>query len=182
MIRINLLPTRQARRKEAGVKQLAILGLCVLAVLGGNYWWYAGLDSDLGEKRRQISRLQREISQLEEIIGEISNISAEKEAIAQKLAVLDQLRRGRTGPVKLLDALATLMPERVWLVELESAGNQLKLKGGAVNHDDLADFISELRKNPMFGEVVLRRAVQTAETAGHRYVDFELTCTFDLSA
>ncbi|WP_373044963.1 PilN domain-containing protein [Vulgatibacter sp.] len=183
MIRINLLPVRQAKKKEAGQKQLAILAGCVLAVLGGNYFWYSSLDSTLTEKKQAVTKLQAEIKQLDQIIGEITNIKKDQADLEAKLAVLDRLRKGRTGPVKMLDALATLMPDRVWLREVDEKGGTLTLRGAAITNEDLADFMRELKKNAFFKEPSLKRASQVDDRdAGSRVIQFELSCAINYSA
>ena len=183
MIRINLLPTRQARKKEEGRKQLAILAACVIAALGGNYLWYSNLDGTLTEMKQAVSKLQSEIKQLDSIIGEITNIKKDQKDLEEKLAVLERLRKGRTGPVKMLDALATLMPERVWIRELDEKGGSLTLRGYAVTNEDLADFMREIKKNDLFSEPALKRASQVENRDnGTRVIEFELSCGVNFSA
>lgn len=183
MIRINLLPTRQARKKEQGLQQLALLGAVVLLAIGANWWWASSLDSDLQTRNRQVSKLKQDIAQLETIIGEITNISKEKKALEEKLEVLERLRKGRTGPVKMLDALATLTPEKVWFTSMEEKGGSLVLKGEAVSNEDLADLMKEMKKSPFFQEPSLKRSTQRENRGGGvRIVDFELSCRINHSA
>lgn len=183
MIRINLLPTRQARKKEQGIQQLALLGAVVLLAIGVNWWWASSLDSTLQSRNRQVSKLKQDITQLETIIGEITNITKDKKALEEKLAVLERLRKGRTGPVKMLDALVTLTPERVWFTSMEEKGGSLVLKGEAVSNEDLADLMKEMKKNPFFREPSLKRSVQRdSRGAGMRIIEFELSCGINYSA
>ena len=183
MIRINLLPTRQARKKEAGQKQLVVLAAAVLVVLGGNWLWYSSLDSTLTEKKQAVAKLESEIKQLASIIGEITNIKKDQEDLENKLAILERLRKGRTGPVKMLDALATLMPERVWLKEVDEKGGTLKLKGSAVTNEDLADFMRALKQDPFFKEPALKSAKQVgSRESGMQVIEFELSCGINFQA
>lgn len=183
MIRINLLPIRKSRKKEAGQKQLAILAACVLAALGGNWLWYSDLDGKLTEKRQAVAKLKTEIAQLDSIIGEITNIKKDQKDLEEKLAVLERLRKGRTGPVKMLDALATLMPERVWIREVDEKGGSLTLRGYAVTNEDLADLMREMKRNQFFQEPALKRASQVEDReSGTRVIEFELSCAVNFSA
>lgn len=183
MIRINLLPTRKSKKKEQGLQQLAILAACVLVALGANFWWTSSHESELQEKKQQVAKLQEDIAALDKIIGEITNITKDKKALEEKLATLDKLRKARTGPVKMMDALATLVPDRVWLTNMEEQGGALVLKGQAVTNEDLADFMRELKKNPFFQEPSLKRAVQVeSREAGTRTIEFELSCAINYSA
>ncbi len=123
MIRINLLPVRVAKKKEAGKNQLILIALLVVAVLIGNYWWSASRSSDLAAREAKVKRTRVEIAQLEKIIGEVKDIKAQQAAVKDKLAVLDKLKAGRQGPVKMLEELSSLTPKRLWLRKLdEKAG------------------------------------------------------------
>lgn len=180
MIRVNLLPVRQAQRREMGKKQLILLALLILGAGVGNWKWVEGVNTRLSTKQAQVAQLQRDIAQLEKVIGEVNTISKEMKSLEEKLAVLDQLRQGRSGPVKFLDALATVMPEKVWMLSVTEKEKQITIKGAAVSNDDLADFMRALKDNPYFSEPTLRRSVQKG-SGDNRTVEFELSCRVNYS-
>ncbi|AKU90319.1 PilN domain-containing protein [Vulgatibacter incomptus] len=182
MIRINLLPTRQAKKKDLGNKQLVLLGLLVVGALMGNWFWYSGVESTLAQKNAQVAKLKQDIAQLDKIIGEVNTIKEQKKALEEKLAVLDKLRKGRTGPVKMLDALSTLMPEKVWISAIEEKGGAMVIRGGAVTNEDLADLMRELKKNPFFSEPSLKKSQQVGDRQLGTYVQFELSCSINYAA
>lgn len=181
MIRVNLLPVRQAQRRELGKKQLILLALLLLGAGVGNWKWVEGVKTRLQAKQSQVAQLQRDIAQLEKVIGEVNTISKEMKSLEDKLKVLDQLRQGRSGPVKVLDALATVMPEKVWLITVTEKDKQLSIKGAAVSNDDLADFMRALTNSPYFSEPTLRRSVQRG-SGNNRTIQFELSCRVNYSA
>lgn len=181
MIRINLLPVRQAKKKEQGRQQLVLIaGVVFLTVVLNGFWWWT-TSSELADKQQEVARRQAEIQQLERIIGEVNTITKDKKALEDKLAVLEQLKKGRTGPVKVMDALATLMPKRAWLAGLEEKGGQLVIKGGAVTNEDLADLIRELKKSAFFQNPTLKKAVQRSGQ-GPKFIEFEIGCGVNYSA
>src|SRR4051812_10217593 len=117
MIRINLLPVRQVKKREMGRQVLVLFAAVVLLAAVVNYLW---LDSLQKEKQRgldSIAETNKRIAELEKVIGEVNNINARKKELEDKLKVLDQLRKGRAGPVKFLDALSTATPQKVWVRE-----------------------------------------------------------------
>jgi type IV pilus assembly protein PilN len=144
MVRINLLPVRAVKKREAGRQIFILFAVIIAGVVAGNALWYSSRNSVYDRNQQQISATEAEISKLEKIIGEVNNISKRKKEVEEKLKVLDQLRRGRTGPVKLLDALATAVPKKVWLASYEEQGGQVKIKGNAISNDDLAEFMRGL--------------------------------------
>ena len=174
MIRINLLPVRAAKKKDLGLKQLVLLGLLVVGALMGNYYWWSSVDSALDNTKIQVAKLEQDIAQLDKIIGEVNEITKQKKALEEKLAVLEKLRKGRSGPVKMLDELATLMPEKVWITSIDEKGGSMVIKGGAMTNEDLADLMRALKKSPFFSEPSLKKSVQSRKSGAQ--VEFELTC------
>ena len=184
MIRINLLPVRQAKKKELGRQQLVLFAGIILVSLVINGVWTFNLKDTLSGKQADVVRRQNEIEQLEKIIGEVNTISQDKKALEDKLAVLDELRKNRTGPVKVLDTLTTVLPQRVWLIGMDEKGGALVLKGGAINNEDLADLMRELKKSPFFTEPTLQKSVQATdkEQGNSKFIEWELTCGVKYSA
>ena len=112
MIRINLLPVRQVKKREMGRQILVLFARRARRRLRRQLFWYDG------PRRRAQTRTRRaspppsaSIAELEKVIGEVNNINTRKKEVEEKLAVLDDLRKGRTGPVRMLDALSTATPE-----------------------------------------------------------------------
>jgi type IV pilus assembly protein PilN len=175
MIRINLLPVRAAKKREVGKVQLAIGVLIIGAAGGGNYFWHQHEQDKLTKVRQEVEKTQREIKQLEEIIGQVKDIEQRKEQVNRKLAVLQELRAGKTGPVKMLDSLATLIPTEVWVEKFVEAGSNLTLEGHAVRHEDLAAFIAALNESPFFKNVQLRQANLQGTRGERQTVKFSIT-------
>jgi len=144
MIRINLLPVRQVKKRELGRQFLVVaVGLVVIALIG-NWFWYNQLATQRDRNQQRIDDTQRRIAELEKVIGEVNNINRRRKEVEEKLAVLDKLRRGRTGPVRMLDALSTATPKKVSLTEFDEKQSAVKLTGRAASHDDVADFMRGL--------------------------------------
>jgi type IV pilus assembly protein PilN len=144
MIRINLLPVRAVKKREIG-KQILILYGAVL-VLGGvlNFLWYQDRAAEEQRNKDRIAQTQQRINELEKVIGEVNNINKRKKEVEEKLKVLETLRKGRSGPVRMMDALATATPKKVWVKEFDEKSNLVKLTGSAVSHDDVAEFMRSL--------------------------------------
>lgn len=144
MIRINLLPTKAVKKQEAGRQQLVLFAVLLIGAGVGNYYWYADRDAANEQLKGQVTVVNEEIRKLDQIIGEVKNIAREKQALEDKLKVLDTLKKNRTGPVKMLDALATSIPKNVWLTKMNENGQTMNLDGSAVSNEDLAEFMKAL--------------------------------------
>ncbi len=178
MIKINLLPVRAAKKREFGRQQLMLFGL--LLILGGigNYFWYSSVEGQKDQLDQQIGRTHTEIAQLEKTIGEVKSIKEDKKALEDKLKILDSLKKGRTGPVKVMDELATIIPQKVWLIDYVETAGGVAMKGQATSYEDLSTFSKKLKASRHFHDIVIKRATQKADGT----VDWEITCTADYSA
>jgi len=145
MIHINLLPIRQEKKREVGRQFLVVVGGALFVTLLGNYFWYDGLASEEKKNQQRISSTQARIAELEKVIGEVDKINARKQDVQAKLAILSDLRKQRTGPVRMLDALATAIPKRVWLTAFDEKANAVKMSGKASSHEDVAEFMRGLQ-------------------------------------
>src|SRR3989454_10273146 len=117
MIFINLLPVRAAKKREFGRQQLVLFVLLLVLAGIGNYFVYNRFESELRSLDKQIATTRAEIAQLEKTIGEVKSIKDDKKALEDKLKILDTLKKGRTGPVKVLDELASVVPQKVWILQ-----------------------------------------------------------------
>ena len=163
MIRINLLPVRAKLKEEAGQKQLIFFILLIVAAGVGNFYWYRNISDQADKLRQDVQNKDKEIADLNRIIGEVQNYEKDNKALEDKLKVLDTLKRGRTGPVKMLDAMASSIPKNVWLRKLEEKAGGMTLDGAARSNDDLAEFMKAL-SNVVWTAQGMGRLVET----GHK--------------
>ncbi len=176
MIRINLLPARVSKKKTVGKQQLILLGLVILAAWIGNFAWASSRASDLEAREAKIKATRAELAQLDRIIGEVKNIKDQQAALREKLDILAQLKANRSGPVRVLDALATLTPKRLWLTKLEEKGGTFTFTGSAATIDDVSEFMTALKSSPHFSVIELSKTMATVQSQqGFEYVDFNLS-------
>ena len=145
MIHINLLPVRQEKKREVGRQFLVVVGGALLLTLLGNWLWYDGLASEEKKNSQRMAATQARIAELEKVIGEVDKINARKKDVQAKLAILADLRKQRTGPVRMLDALSTAIPKKVWLTNFDEKSSAVKMTGRAVSHEDVAEFMRALQ-------------------------------------
>jgi type IV pilus assembly protein PilN len=176
MIHINLLPVRVSKKKTAGKQQLILFALLVVGSYVGNFLWSQARSAELKSRTAKVAKTRDEIQQLDRIIGEVKNIKSQQGALREKLDILGQLKAGRAGPVKVMDALATLTPKRLWITKFEEKGGAATIAGQAATIDDVSAFMSSLKGNPHFASVELSKTA--AASAGKLdIVDFTVTAS-----
>jgi type IV pilus assembly protein PilN len=180
MIRINLLPVKAAQRLSAGIRQIQLMGLAVVCVVIIAVGFNVKFASDVGKLEDEIARTEAEIKRLEELIGEVNQYEAERQRLLKQLEVIRDLEKGKTGPVKALDTLATVVPKRVWIESFSQSGNTIKLTGFGVENADISDFMNALEKSPMFSEIKLQVSEKVVQF-GQPIYKFNLTTNVNYS-
>lgn len=178
MIRINLLPVREERRKADLQQQIFLLGLLVVAALGAIGWVHYSIQSDIDAAKANVAQIEASIKKFEPQLKQVEAYKAKKAEVEQKLEVIHGLDRSRSGPVHMMDELATHTPDRVWLNRLEANGAHLKLEGKSLDNEIVAAFLTALNNSPYFGNVELQRT-ELESRGGFKLHNFAVTATIE---
>jgi type IV pilus assembly protein PilN len=182
MIKINLLsegkrPAAVRKAKAGGeVRDLALWMLLLGALLGvlgaGGYWWY--LNGKLKEKQEEVAQAQKEVDALQAVIKEVEDFKKKKKNLADKIAIINDLKSNQRGPVRVMDYISRALPELLWLDRLKMNASTIEIDGRAFNPNAVANFMDNLDKVPEFKEPVLKDT--NAEGNVYRF-----SITFDYS-
>jgi type IV pilus assembly protein PilN len=175
MVRINLLPVRVSKKKAAGKQQLVLFAILIVGGYIGNFLWASSRAGDLATRQAKVARTAEEIAQLDRIIGEVKNIKDQQGQLREKLDILAQLKADRAGPVRVLDALATLTPKRLWLSRMDEKSRNVSFEGSAVTIDDVSEFMTALKGSPYFTNVELTKTATKSDKGAAKRVDFTVT-------
>jgi type IV pilus assembly protein PilN len=178
MIRINLLPHREAKRKlkkTAFVAMLAlggILGVAVVLVVGG----YNASRISIQNERNMV--LKNANAELDKKIAAIATLKQEIEALKARQQAVEDLQGDRNQPVYLLDELVKQTPSGVYLKNFKQDGQRVTLSGVAQSQERVAELLRNLAgaspwlERPDLTEV---RAVPLAQSkTGKKVVEFTL--------
>src|SRR5512146_854019 len=115
MIRINLLPHREIRRKRQQQYFFVMLG--AVAVVGVAIWFgvHTYLNDVLDNQNSRNAYLQGEIAKLDKQIAEIRKLKDEIASLLARKSVVETLQTNRSEVVHLLDQLARQLPEGMYL-------------------------------------------------------------------
>ncbi len=181
MVRINLLPVRVSKKKEAGKQQLLLL--LVVLVLGVilNGIFHQGRAGVLARAESDLAKKKADIQKLDQIIGEVKEITTQQEQLKKKLDTLEKLKQARSGPVRMLDELSSLTPRRLWLRKMDEKAGKMTIEGSAISIDDVSQFIGALKTSKYLGDPELKKAEAAKGDAktpqGVRVVDFTILAT-----
>jgi type IV pilus assembly protein PilN len=164
MIKINLLSEGKrpaaVRKARAGgeIRDLALWMLLLGALLGvlaaAGYWWY--LNGKLKEKQEEVVQAQKEVDALQAVIKEVEDFKKKKKNLADKIAIINELKSNQRGPVRVMDYISRALPELLWLDRLKMNASSIEIEGRAFNPNAVANFMDNLDKVPEFKEPVLK--------------------------
>ncbi|SNT04695.1 type IV pilus assembly protein PilN [Noviherbaspirillum humi] len=147
MIKINLLPHREAKRKlrkAAFYKMLALSGLCgAVLVLGINGVFVA----QISDQNQRNDYIKAENDKLDQQIKEIANLRQEIEGLKARQQAVEDLQSDRNQPVYLMDELVKQVPEGVYLRGFKQESQRVTLNGYAQSNERVSELLRNLGNN-----------------------------------
>jgi type IV pilus assembly protein PilN len=178
MIRVNLLPFRAARIKENIRRQVTISALLTILLILVLSSWSINIDRDLKSKRKDRDVKKKELATYRNTTVKIKALEKTKADIDVKLEKINELKEVKTGPVRLLDDIATSIPrDKLWLTALKEDKGMLVLEGTAMDNETVADFMNRLKNTQSVTAVELVRTRQKEiKELNLDLKDFALNC------
>ena len=173
MIKINLLPVREAQKKERLREQIVVLAACAIFVAIGCVAAYTTILTKISQKNDAISEQTKVIEQLTKQIGEVEKVKKLQGELQSKLDILGTLKANKTGPAHMLDELSTATPERVWIESFENVGGVASFNGFGVNEEVVANFLQRLESSPYYKNVELQ-GLEQALLEGNKLQKFRV--------
>ena len=171
MILINLLPHREARRRQRKQAFFVGVGLSVVAGLVVAGIWYLALQQLMANQQARNQFLKDEIARLDAQIKDIASLRAEIDALKARQKAVEDLQTDRNTPVRLLDELVKQIPDGVYITSLRQTGYQVQLNGIAQSNERVSELLRNLLYNSAWleqPELVEIRSVNVPLTAGSR--------------
>ena len=178
MIKINLLPVRAKSQLEALKAQGALAILMLLIVGGIAGYLYVSINDEITLVAGGITKTKGEITKLGNVKKKRDDFRKKKGGLEAKLEVIDKLNRGRTGHVYFLDEFSRVIPDKLWIDSLSEGGWNIKLSGSGLNHDVIAEFMTNMERSPQFKNVKLR-STRAESKAGLSLMRFNIGLSFD---
>ena len=205
MIRINLLPSRRAKRQEAGQRQFLLMGLAILATVGLVVFFHLQATTELEKAQHDNTILQADVAKLKAELGDYEKVRGQREELLKQRKTIQSLEAGRTGPVYLLREMSEILSpgkgptfdrvtyeetlrkdpnagfsnwetKRAWLDSYTEDKMRVKIRGSAKSNEDVAEFLKRLNSSVFFKDVNLDATAQAAK-GSVKFVNFGLSTT-----
>jgi type IV pilus assembly protein PilN len=167
VIRINLLPgERRAavaagpRGLQSGQKMTVVGSLILVLALLGLGWRYWALGQSVAAVDRELAAAKREELRVAEVLKQVQDFEAQRTRLQQRVALIDELRKGQSAPVHIIDQISRALPEMTWLTTLRQEGYDVTIEGRCLSLTSLSDFVGNLEASRYF-----KRPVEILESS-----------------
>ena len=176
MIRVNLLPHREEKRKRRQQQFGVLAGIAAVAglLVAAGVWVF--LDQQVSQQQANVAYMKSEIEKLDKQIEEIRKIREETAALLAKKQVVEGLQSNRSEPVQLLDQLLRQLPEGVYLKAIKQTGAKVNISGYAQSNARVSTLMRNLGASPYLEnpELVEIKAVPAPDKSGNRVNEFNM--------
>lgn len=188
MIRINLIAAeRKPKVASPGIQvgqKITVVGslIIVLAAVGVG-WRYWALGQMATTAERQLGEARREEQRLAAILKEVQGFEAQREQLQQRATLIDELRRGQSAPVHIIDQVSRALPEMTWLTELRQDGFDVTIQGRCLSLTSLSDFVGNLEASRYFRRPVeiLSSEVVSGQNGAPDTIQFSIRGSFQMA-
>ena len=180
MAHINLLPWRESQRAEQKRNYLTMLVGIAIVGIGLMFGVATVIEQMISNQGMRNQFIEQQIVVLDAQVEKIKDIKKDKQAIEQRMALIEQLEASRNAVPRVLDELVRLVPPGLSFRSFSRKGNLIEVLGVSESNNRLADFMRQLEQSEVFSSGVLSSIV--ADTSALEAVsDFKLTFTINPS-
>jgi type IV pilus assembly protein PilN len=172
MIRINLLGVERQKPKKAfafdpGAQMTVVCSMVLVLAVSGLGLWYWSLTRESAQLDQELVAAQADAARLASILAEVKQFEQRQQQLQQRVSLIQQLRRGQSIPVELLDHVSRSLPDTLWLTSLDEAGADVTIEGRSTTLIALSDFVANLGSNPLIKRPIeiVNSEVETAAAA-----------------
>ena len=179
MIRINLLPYRESRKKESILRQINIFLAAFFIVFVILIYYSIWLGNKIDDLNTKIKNTKTMLAQAETKSKQVDQIKKELEKLGHKTDVIKNIEMNRRASVILLENMTKMVVEktsiltpdtsadndnkpvkRLWFTSFEASGENVNIKGIALDNKTIADFMSRLEDSKLYKNVNLKTITQ----------------------
>ena len=174
MAKINLLPWREAYRKEKKEQFLAIVGGVV--ILSGliAYLWIVSVQSSIENQQARNQLLETEIAALDKQVKEIADLKKVRDDLLARIKIIQDLQGTRPLIVRYFDDFARSIPDGVFVTMVARVGGVVSIEGVAESYNRVATFMRNLESSDWFAGPNLTSVI-AIPSEGEQAQSFKMT-------
>jgi type IV pilus assembly protein PilN len=146
MIKINLLPREEQRRRiSVKIPQAVAVTVIILAAVGMWAYWRS-LKGELERLRVDSAGIRSEIARAKQIVQLVEQYERDKKQLKDRLTLIQGLVSAQGSAVRLLDGISQVMPDDIWLAAMNKVSGRVVLQGYATSLFAVANLMLALER------------------------------------
>lgn len=150
MPHINLLPWREALRRQRQREFLTFLGAMAIGGVAVVAAGYLAVGTLIQNQTARNDYLTNEIRGVDQRIKEIKELEHVKQALIDRMDVIQQLQKSRPEVVHIFDEIVKTLPDGVFLTSLVQKSDQIAIEGKAESDARVSAYMRNLEASPWF--------------------------------
>jgi type IV pilus assembly protein PilN len=176
MLKINLLPIRQLKKRAKAKQQLFGMVLLFVVILASLAITEVIQIKKINGLEIDISDLNKKKASYKSVLDKIAQLKKEREELARKTEIINKLKTDSSLTVRVLDEVASRVDkQRMWLEALQQQDTSLTLSGVALDNQTVAQFMDNLKESSFIKDVTLTSSLQKV-VSGRNLKSFEINC------
>lgn len=174
MIRINLLPHREEKRRA---RQIQFYTLSIISLLLGVMVWgfvHVAIGTQIDYQKRRNDYLTQETLVLDKQISEIRKLKEQTKSLLERKDAVEKLQSDRASVVHLLDQMLRILPDGVYIKSIKQTGDAINLVGYAQSNARVSTLMRAIEDSAWLESPALVE-IHAASTNGARLSEFTLT-------
>jgi type IV pilus assembly protein PilN len=176
MLRINLLPVGQLRKRRQAKGELSVFSLLAAFLVVVAAVFSVIQLREIVSLRKEIAQLEIEKKSLESQRALLEQLIREQKELGRKTTVIENLQQESSLTARVMDEVAKAVDNsRLWLEAMAETGGKVELKGIALDNESIAQFMDNLKSSPFVQDVSLVESSQKL-LAGRDLKSFTISC------
>lgn len=177
MAGLNLLPWREAARKESQKKFVVMVVGAIVVAAGTVFGVFSFYQDQINKQSDRNNYLQTEIKTLDKTIAEIKKLDVTRKALLDRITIIEGLQSTRPGIVHLFDEMVKSLPKGMYLTSLEQKKTKIKLEGKAESNARVSSYMNRLDMSPWLSSSALNIISIDTREKTDRLRNFSLSVT-----
>lgn len=173
MIRINLLPHREEKRRERRRQFFVTAGLMIALGAAIGFLVHTLIAGEIAKQEARNAIFSGEIAKLNEEIAEIKNLREQINALVARKQVIESLQHNRAVSVRLFNQLIRGVPDGIYLKSIKQTGPVVTLNGLAQSNSRVSHLMRNLEQSDLL-EMPGLVEVKAATVGSRRMSEFTL--------
>jgi Tfp pilus assembly protein PilN len=179
MIKINLLPVKEAKRRKQVILVVYFGALATVVLLLMGWFWYLQVRT-VHDLNARIAKVDEESKGYEEKIKEVKDLQLKEKSLESYRGVIKSIYDEQKKVLGAIDQLAMTLPAEVWLTAIEQGRgdheDELIVTGSSLKHSAVQEYVAGMTKpggflkDPLVDDLLINQVVTGTSTKVYKFV------------